>query len=301
MGRQGVVPKARDFSLKDAQKGTQVKGSPEVYHVVSGQRQVRCSCRLPELAGWAPSDQVVLLEQADEFFTSQIQGHPGESFPHLMRAIVSLAQSGDLDRAIGDLSEAIRLAPEIAEPIVIRAEVWKAQGQPDKAVADCETALALDPQVGGCAGSPGVDLGRWPRVRQGDRRLQRSDSPRPAGRSRHTSAVPLHKAKKGKSTRRSPTWAPPSALNPELPDAYVVRAVAWKHKGETDKAIADLNEAIRLEPTNAHAYHSRGLLWNQKKAFDKAIDDFSQAIRIEPANASGLLRPRIRLEGRQAV
>ena len=46
-------------------------------------------------------------------------------------------------------------------------------------------------------------------------------------------------------------------IEPKLPDTYVVRAAGWKHKNQYEKAIADLNEAIRLDPRNMGAYHER--------------------------------------------
>ena len=111
---KAVLPKARQFMLKDVQKGTPVKGPAEIYHVarVSGASLLLSGTGI---SGWAVADQVVPLDQADDFFTKQIRTNPGDSFPHLMRAIVSLASQGDLDRALGDLTEAIRLSPGDAD------------------------------------------------------------------------------------------------------------------------------------------------------------------------------------------
>ena len=41
--------------------------------------------------------------------------------------------------------------------------------------------------------------------------------------------------------------------------AYCNRGVAYANKGDYDKAIADCNEAIRLDPKDAVAYCNRGL------------------------------------------
>ena len=40
-----------------------------------------------------------------------------------------------------------------------------------------------------------------------------------------------------------------------------------------DKAIADLNEAIRLLPSYANYYLDRGQCWAAKEEYDKAIAD----------------------------
>ena len=54
-------------------------------------------------------------------------------------------------------------------------------------------------------------------------------------------------------------------------------------QGEDDRAAADFEEALRLEPRYASAYLYRGLSRRKEKEYDKAIADFEKAIEIEPA------------------
>jgi tetratricopeptide (TPR) repeat protein len=64
--------------------------------------------------------------------------------------------------------------------------------------------------------------------------------------------------------------------------AYLNRGLAWTHKEEFDKAIADFDEAVRLNPNDAVSYCNRGAAWRAKKELDKALVDFNEAIRIDP-------------------
>src|SRR5436190_23802422 len=45
---------------------------------------------------------------------------------------------------------------------------------------------------------------------------------------------------------------------------YSNRGNAYREKGDMDRAIADLNEAIRLDPKYAVAYNNRGLAYSDK-------------------------------------
>ena len=46
--------------------------------------------------------------------------------------------------------------------------------------------------------------------------------------------------------------------------AYVARGLAWQKKGDGDKALADYNDAIRVNPKDALAYNDRGMLWRER-------------------------------------
>jgi hypothetical protein len=63
------------------------------------------------------------------------------------------------------------------------------------------------------------------------------------------------------------------------------RCAEWNGKQESDKAIADCNQAIRLNPNYANAFNNRGNTYNNKGQYDRAIEDCNQAIR-------GLIRTR---------
>jgi len=64
---------------------------------------------------------------------------------------------------------------------------------------------------------------------------------------------------------------------------YIERAkIRHFDQKDFDGAIADLTEAIRLEPSSTLAYYTRGMVYHSKNEFDAAIADFSKAIQLEP-------------------
>ena len=63
--------------------------------------------------------------------------------------------------------------------------------------------------------------------------------------------------------------------------AYNSRGLVWQEKGEYDIAIADYNEAIRLEPSESIYFNNRGDARRDKGDYKKAIADFDEAIRLD--------------------
>jgi lipoprotein NlpI len=68
--------------------------------------------------------------------------------------------------------------------------------------------------------------------------------------------------------------------------AYYNRGNAHAAKGDQAAAIADYDEAIKLEPKNARAFNNRGTAHSDKGEFDAAIEDFGAAIKHDARFAS---------------
>jgi len=66
--------------------------------------------------------------------------------------------------------------------------------------------------------------------------------------------------------------------------AYFNRGVAYRKKGEVDRAIADYTEAIALDPNDAIAYSNRGVAYKKKGDKEQAIADFRTALEINPSD-----------------
>jgi tetratricopeptide (TPR) repeat protein len=71
-------------------------------------------------------------------------------------------------------------------------------------------------------------------------------------------------------------------LDPKYAFAYKNRGTAYYGKNDYDRAFADFGQAIRLDPKYAAAYGDRGNLYDDKKDYDRAIADYDQAIRLDP-------------------
>src|SRR5262245_21494549 len=64
--------------------------------------------------------------------------------------------------------------------------------------------------------------------------------------------------------------------------AYIYRGMAWRDQADFDRAIADFDAAIRLDPNSALAYAHRGTAWQNKGNYQRVIADLTEAIRLDP-------------------
>jgi tetratricopeptide (TPR) repeat protein len=71
-----------------------------------------------------------------------------------------------------------------------------------------------------------------------------------------------------------------------LAEAYMFRGRGWSRKADFDHALADFNEALRLDPMFAAAMNDRATVWYRKGQFDRAIADFEIAVRLNPKDGA---------------
>jgi tetratricopeptide (TPR) repeat protein len=82
-------------------------------------------------------------------------------------------------------------------------------------------------------------------------------------------------------------------LDPDSIFALNNRGAALARKGEYDRAIADFSEAIRLDAQSATSYNNRGTAYARIRQYDRALEDFEQAIRLDPNDTSALSNRRL--------
>lgn len=75
----------------------------------------------------------------------------------------------------------------------------------------------------------------------------------------------------------------------ELTRTYSNRGLAWLQKGgqrpgavELDRALADFDQTIRLDPRFPDAYFNRAAAWAAKENVDRAIADLGEALKVDP-------------------
>jgi tetratricopeptide (TPR) repeat protein len=67
----------------------------------------------------------------------------------------------------------------------------------------------------------------------------------------------------------------------KLATAFDNRGVAYRRKGEYDRALQDYEQAIQLNPSNATAYNNRGIIYRIKGEYARAIADYDEAIWLK--------------------
>ena len=149
-----------------------------------------------------------------------------------------------------------------------------------RALADAIAAILAPPTVP--ATPPAPTPSSTPPVQQ-DRRVQPDDEPKTAG-DYLTRGIARYDRKDYDGAIADYDQA--IRLDPKFAIAYNNRGNARKAKGDLDGAIADYDQAIRLNPKYATAYYNRGLARKAKGNLDGAIADYDQAIRLDPKNAT---------------
>jgi tetratricopeptide (TPR) repeat protein len=76
--------------------------------------------------------------------------------------------------------------------------------------------------------------------------------------------------------------------NGNLASEYNNRGGAYEKKKQYDLALADLNQAIRLDPTLTAAFNNRGAMYDHKGQYDAAFADYDHAIQLDPTAPEAL-------------
>jgi Flp pilus assembly protein TadD len=67
--------------------------------------------------------------------------------------------------------------------------------------------------------------------------------------------------------------------------AFNGRGLGYAAKGDYDRAIGDLDQAIQLDPKNATSYAGRCAALINRGEADQALNDCNKAIQLDPKNA----------------
>lgn len=76
-----------------------------------------------------------------------------------------------------------------------------------------------------------------------------------------------------------------SIENRPTAEAYNYRAISYFDKGENARAIADLTEAVRLEPSFAEAINNRAWIYYKQGELSLALQDANRAVQLDGTKA----------------
>ena len=89
--------------------------------------------------------------------------------------------------------------------------------------------------------------------------------------------------------------------------ALIARATAFARTDRVDRAIADYDVVLRLDPTLADIFNARGELWRSKEDRPRALADFGAALKLNPqheaarANYKSLAQELERIGAQMAI
>lgn len=68
----------------------------------------------------------------------------------------------------------------------------------------------------------------------------------------------------------------------DLAKVLLLRGKAYGQTVDFERCLADVEEAIRLDPTNAFAVGARGDVYFAKKDYERALADYTKAVSLDP-------------------
>ena len=199
--------------------------------------------------GWLWKQQAVLLEDAVDFFSEQIQANQFNAFALAHRGRAWLEED-KAERGLQDVQQAIRLEPGNAAWLRARAAIYDDLDETKRALSDLDDAIRLEPKNSLNYSQRGA---LFKSLKEYDKAI----------------------ADYGTAIR----------LDPKFSAAFFNRGNAYKAQGQLDKAIADYGEAVQVDPNFTAAFFNRANAHKNRKEYAQAAADFAEVVRLDPLDA----------------
>ncbi len=170
-------------------------------------------------------------------------------------------ESGKLDEAISEFEKAIAIKPNDAFTRKNLGSAYKKRGMLIKAINEYKKTLDLDPRY-----LEGEKALRW--FEKGEAALK--------DKNYNESVKCFERA----------LWIPEP---PSFAPAHRSLGASYAEKGKFDKATAELEKAINLDPDDDLSHYSLGFVYQKKEMFDEAISEYKKTLAINPNYAEAHL------------
>jgi len=190
---------------------------------------------------------------------------------------------GEYTKAVADFTDAIRLRKDHAFTYAQRAATYNKLGKYDQAIADCDVQIGLERNVAGLHNRAEAYMGKrdWPNaLKDADEFLAKYPGDFDMTLLR---AKVLYQLDRLDDADTACTRA--ISLSNQNADAYSFRARINFRRHLMEKALADCNEAIRLN-RDANSYYFRSLIFANQKNYEAAMSDIEAFLDLKPNNAS---------------
>ena len=161
-------------------------------------------------------------------------------------------QKDDINRALADVSESLRLVPDNpAQKDIhqLRASLYFHSGDLDRALADYTALIRLDANSANAYAYRGFVF-----------------------------------ATKGEHERAIADYTEAIRLGPKIAASYTQRAWSYLQVGKAVEGVLDADRALELDPNDAAAYGTRGLLYRSLGKTTDAIADLRKSLSLDPSN-----------------
>jgi len=198
---------------------------------------------------------------------------------------IAYFSKGEIDRAIKDFDEAIRIKPNNVVLYHNRGLAWYGKGDNEQAIRSYDEAIAINPKYP-MAHNDRANV--YFRMKEYDKAISGYDDA-----IRLQPKNPILYANRGNTYRFKKDYDralrdfdDAIRLGPRDSSAVYGRSLVYTDKGDYGRALADLYEAIRFKSDDADYFNARGFIHKQQGDNDRAIRDLDEAIKLKPKFAT---------------
>ena len=221
--------------------------------------------------------QAVLQEAAKQAAKT---GDPKATFYRHLAKAARFRSMGQLEAALEECNQAIRLQPNNAIAYNNRGAILYEMGRYEGALEDYDRAIQHQLDYAIAYNNRGNTLYEMDRYEEALEDMNHAIMLQPDNAKFYDSrGVTLHEMRRYEEALEDKNRAIQLQPNAQF---YYNRGATLHEMNRYEEALEDCNRAVKLQPDNARFYDSRGVTLHQMGRYEEALEDQDHAIQLQP-------------------